>query len=161
MNYPSSLTERKCSVIRCVNLDWLEVHAYEPPLQPHNAAYFRSRGYVVHEREYGTRVYREMFTLEGSDGEPLLEVRRNPASQGLGGIHAAEECHVRLKNRTCYFDNAAILLLNFLNFHGYTEVRISRIDLCMDFERFDKEMTHKPLFVGTSNTSMLKSTREE
>lgn len=138
MSYPSSLMDRKCSVIRCVNLDWLEVHAYEPPLQPHNAAYFRSMGYVVHEREYGTRVYREMFTLEGRDGEPFLEVRRNPASQGLSGIHAAEECHVRLKNRTCYFDNAAILLLNFLNFHRYTEVRVSRIDLCMDFEKFDK-----------------------
>ena len=92
----------------------------------------------MHEREYGTRVYREMFVLEGLDGEPLLEVRRNPASQGLGGIHAAEECHLRLKNRTCYFDNAAILLSTFLQQHGYTKVRISRIDLCMDFERFDK-----------------------
>ena len=138
MNYPSSLMERKCSVIRCVNLDWLEVHAYEPPLQPHNAAYFRSRGYVVHERDYGTRVYREMFTLEGRDGVPMLEVRRNPSSQGIGGIHSAEECHIRLRNRTCYFDNAASLLNSFLCEHMYSDVRISRVDLCMDFTMFDK-----------------------
>ena len=99
--------------------------------------YYRHQGYVVHEREYGTRVYREMFTLEGNDGEQLLEVRRDPASQGIGGIHDAEECHIRLKNRTCYFDNASILLLTFLQQHGYTDIRISRIDICLDFVRFD------------------------
>lgn len=136
--YPSSQITSRYSQVRCVNLDWLEVHAREPFAQPRNAHYFRTLGYVVHEREYGTRVYREMFVLEGQDGEPWLEVRRNPASQGLQGIHDAEECHLRLKNRSCYFDNAAILLSTFLQQHGYTDIRISRIDICLDFERFDK-----------------------
>ena len=69
---------------------------------------------------------------------PLLEVRRNPASQGLYGIHDANECHIRLVNRTCYFDNAAEYLDNFLSQHGYTDVRISRVDICLDFVTFDK-----------------------
>ena len=64
---------------RCVNLDWLEVHAYEPIVTSLNAIYFRAQGWIVDEREYGTRVYREMFTLRGRDNVPLLEVRRNPA----------------------------------------------------------------------------------
>lgn len=136
-SYPSSQITKKFSAVRCVNLDWLEVHCREPFSQPRNAMYYRHQGYVVHEREYGTRVYREMFTLEGNDGEQLLEVRRDPASQGIGGIHDAEECHIRLKNRTCYFDNASILLLTFLQQHGYTDIRISRIDICLDFVRFD------------------------
>ena len=92
---------------RCVNLDWLEVHAYEPIVTSLNAIYFRSQGWIVDEREYGTRVYREMFTLRGRDNMPLLEVRRNPASQGLNGVHQANECHIRLVNRACYFDDAA------------------------------------------------------
>lgn len=137
MEYPSDILPNKHTQVRCVNLDWLEVHAYEPVGQPRNAFYYLSQGYVVKEREYGTRIYREMFIIEGLDGEDLLEIRRNPASQGLMGIHQAEECHIRLKNRTCYFDNAANLLQTFLDKHGYVEYRISRVDICLDFVRFD------------------------
>lgn len=124
--------------VRCINLDWLEVHAFEPVDEPHDAIYFQSCGFVVHSREYGTRVYREMFTLDDSDGMPFLEVRRNPASQGVHGIHQHNECHIRLVNRACYFDNAAGMLATFLADYHYTDVRISRIDVCMDFVRFDK-----------------------
>jgi len=123
---------------RCVNLDWLEVHAYEPIMQPHTAAYFRNKGYHVEEREYGTSVYREMFTILDNHGYGLLEVRRNPASQGTLGIHSENECHIRLTNRTCYFDNAAKLLDEFLKKHEYYNVRISRVDICLDFTAFDK-----------------------
>lgn len=124
--------------VRCVNIDWLEVHAYEVINEPRDAFYYRHRGYDVREREYGTRVYRQMFTIVDTNGEPLLEVRRDPTSQGLRGIHDPNECHIRLTNRSCYFDNAALFLMNFLNKHGYTDYRISRIDLCLDFVRFDK-----------------------
>ncbi len=110
----------------------------EPIDNPRNADYFRSHGYVVHERDYGTRVYREMFVLEGSDGESLLEIRRNPASQGLNGIHDPNECHIRLCNRTCYFECAADSFKQFLDRHGYTDIRISRVDICLDFVLFDK-----------------------
>lgn len=123
---------------RCINIDWLELHAYEPIMTSLNAAYFRSKGYHVEEREYGTRVYREMFTILDSHGYGMIEVRRNPASQGLDGIHQFNECHIRLTNRTCYFDNAADLLNDFVTKHQYYNVRISRIDLCLDFSAFDK-----------------------
>lgn len=137
-SYPSAETAQKSCEKRCINIDWLEVHAREPIETPHDADYFRRCGIMVREREYGTRVYREMFIIEGTDGEPLLEVRRNPASQGLNGIHDMNECHIRLVNRTCYYDNAAELFQAFLQQHHYTEVRISRIDLCLDFVKFDK-----------------------
>ena len=126
------------SIKRCVNLDWLEVHAREPINEPHNAEYFRQIGWFVREREYGTRVYREMFTLESEDGHDLIEVRRNPASQGLSGIHDANECHIRLVNRVCYYDNAADYLDQFLAFYGYYDVRVSRADVCLDFVTFDE-----------------------
>ena len=135
--YPSQETAKRSSVVRCVNIDWLEVHAHEPQNNPHDLFYFQNCGYSVRPRDYGTRVYREMFTLLTTHNEPLLEIRRNPASQGLQGIHDPNECHIRLCNRTCYFDNAAELLDTFLREHGYYDVRISRIDLCLDFSRFD------------------------
>lgn len=123
---------------RCVNIDWLEVHAREPKDACLNAAFFKDKGYYVVPRDYGTRVYKEMFVVYGSDGKPCLEIRRNPASQGIIGIHDPEECHIRLVNRTCYFNNAVELLKNFLEKFNYERVRISRIDICMDFDKFDR-----------------------
>ena len=123
---------------RCVNLDWLEVHAREPICQPRDAEYYRRCGYFVHEREYGTRVYRQMFYIEGTDGENIVEVRREPASQGLNGIHDPNECHIRITNRTCYFEGVAGTFKTFLESHGYSDIRISRVDICLDFVAFDK-----------------------
>lgn len=137
-SYPNQQTTSKTSVTRCVNLDWLEVHAREPVNQPRDATYYMEKGFIVHVRDYGTRVYRQMFVLEGNDGENLLEIRRDPASQGLNGIHDPNECHIRLCNRTCYFDNAAQAFSQFLSEHGYTDIRISRVDICLDFVKFDK-----------------------
>lgn len=64
---------------RCVNLDWLEVFCFEDG-EPHDANYFRREGFVVDEREYGTRIYHQMFTLNDRLGHPFLEVRRSPKS---------------------------------------------------------------------------------
>lgn len=122
---------------RCVNIDWLELHAYEPLMGTLNADYFERHGYRVERREYGTRVYREMFTILDNHGFGMIEIRRNPASQGLHGIHAPNECHIRLTNRTCYWDNAADMLNNFVRKHQYYNVRISRVDICLDFATFD------------------------
>lgn len=130
MNVPSSQ--------RCVNLDWLEVHCFEPTNDPHDATFFRRAGLEVVEREYGTRVYKEMFTISDRRGNPFVEVRRNPFSQGYQGVHAAEECHLRLVNAACYYDDAALRLQNFMDTYGYTFNRISRVDICLDFEKFDE-----------------------
>lgn len=119
--------------LRCINLDWLEVHVYEPPAVPMHADFYRSNGWVVEERDYGTRVYAEMFTLMGTDGHPLIEVRRNPKTP----ILMPNDVHLRLHNRTCYFDNAAELMAQFIERYNYTFVRIVRADICLDFERFD------------------------
>ena len=121
------------SKTRCINLDWLEVHVMEPVNDPHNANYFRSAGLTVSERDYGTRVYKEMFTVNDVHGNPFVEVRRAPYSTGYGGIHAVEECHLRLVNAACYLDNAAALMQNFIDTYGYIVNRISRVDICLDF----------------------------
>lgn len=123
---------------RCINIDWLEVHAREPHDAYLDAAYYMQQGYYVVPRDYGTRVYREMFVIYGEDGKPFIEVRRNPASQGLNGIHDPEECHLRLVNRACYFNNAVSRMRDFLAKYHYERIRISRIDICMDFDKFDR-----------------------
>ena len=110
----------------------------EPSGDPHDANFFRRVGLTVSERDYGTRVYKEMFTVNDVHGNPFVEVRRAPYSTGYGGIHAVEECHLRLVNAACYLDNAAALMQNFIDTYGYSINRISRVDICLDFERFDE-----------------------
>lgn len=117
---------------RCINLDWLEVFCFEIG-EPHDANYFRHAGFVVDEREYGTRIYNQMFTLMGDDGHPLLEVRRSPKSL----LMPQQATHLRLVNRSCYFDNAAEVMALFIDRYDYTFQRISRVDICLDFVRFD------------------------
>lgn len=110
----------------------------EPSGDPHDANFFRRVGLTVSERDYGTRVYKEMFTVNDVHGNPFVEVRRAPYSTGYGGIHAVEECHLRLVNAACYLDNAAALMQNFIDTYGYIVNRISRVDICLDFEHFDE-----------------------
>ena len=124
---------------RCVNIDWLEVYVQEDNMKyPMNADYFRSQGYVVHERDYGTRVYSEMFTLEDSHGNRFIEVRRNPQSGDSSFTGLSElSCHLRLTNRACYSNTAVRDMAEFLIRHGYVFQRIFRLDVCYDFLKFD------------------------
>lgn len=126
---------------RCINIDWLEVHCIEPAdKQPRDADFFRTLGFDVVQRPYGTRVYEQMFTLYFPDGEPFLEIRRVPVgSKSLTGklVIDPNSCHLRLHNRTCYIPQAAQLLKDFIAQYGYEYRRIARIDLALDFEKFD------------------------
>lgn len=123
---------------RCCNLDWLEIHALEPAADPHDASFFRRAGLDVQEREFGTRVYKEMFTVCDRMGNPFVEVRRNPYSVGYQGLHSPQECHLRLVNAACYYEDAAARLQHFMDDFDYTFNRISRVDICLDFELFDR-----------------------
>ena len=123
--------------VRCINIDWLEIFAEEPIEQPHNAEYFRSVGYKVKERAYGTPQYREMFTIIANN-EEIFEVRRNPYSiKTQGGIFKENACHIRLCNRTCYEEDPVNHLRAFMVAHNYTYKAISRIDIALDFNDFD------------------------
>lgn len=122
--------------MRCINLDWLEVFCKEPPT-PRDAQYFASLGFPVNRREYGTPQYQEMFTIS-KDGEPFVEVRRNPYSKkSNGGIMDDNACHIRVVNKVLYRENPVGLLRDFLSRNGYTLGGLTRVDVCLDFTKLD------------------------
>lgn len=125
--------------MRCINIDWLECYCIEDAFNyPHNADYFREHGWEVREREYGTPMYQEMFTLLDNYGEGLYEIRRNPKSDiREGGLFNTNSAHIRLCNAACYAQTPAYNLAQFLELNGFAFQRISRIDICLDLERFD------------------------
>ena len=129
------------SKCRCINIDWLEVYVHEPNDNiTRDAEYFRTLGFDVTERAYGTRQYNQMFTINDTMGEGWIEVRRDP--KGLKtetGFSVLDEgsAHIRFCNRTCYAKHAAQIMIDFLYTHKYILSRISRLDICLDFEKFD------------------------
>lgn len=124
---------------RAVNIDWFEVYCEESITEyPCNAEYFRKRGYFVDERDYGTRVYNEMFTILDQGGNPMIEIRRSPASGSSSFTGLSQySCHIRLVNWVCYQSNCMEIMRDFLLTHNYIFHRIYRIDICYDFEKFD------------------------
>ena len=126
--------------VRCINLDWLEVYALEPREQmPMDANWFRSRGFVVSERPYGTRVFRSMFTIDDDHGQPFVEVRCAPfqSEKHRVGFMPPNGVHLRLTNNALYTRDPIQRLRDFMIDVGYELVRIYRIDIALDFERFD------------------------
>lgn len=118
---------------RCCNLDWLEVVCLEPTDRPRNRYFYEDSGFEVVMRDYGTRVWSEVFTLNDTHGDAFIEVRRAPKTS----ILSPNLCSLRLVNRYCYFDNAADLMQDFITRYGLNFQRIARVDICLDFERFD------------------------
>lgn len=123
---------------RCINLDWLEVYCLEDLRQPLEPDALRSAGMWVVEREYGTRIYAQMYKLNDNLGNAVLEVRRLPKQAGLkNSILPVNACHIRLSNRSCYRDDAVSVLRGFLSRFHVELVKISRVDIALDFEKFD------------------------
>lgn len=81
-----------------------------------------------------------MFTILDDYDQPAIEIRRDPSSlQGRdGGLFPPNSCHIRLSNRACYQSNPVAYLRDFLARHNYTFKKIFRLDVCLDFEHFDK-----------------------
>lgn len=125
--------------MRCVNLDWLEVSCEESNNRyPCDPDYFRSQGFIVHERDYGTRVWGQVFTIEDNEGHDWIEIRRCPPS-GASDFKGLNEysCRLRVVNAQLYVDGCVQRFRDFLATHDYIFKRIYRIDIAYDFEYFD------------------------
>lgn len=127
--------------MRCVNLDWLEISAEESKSRyPCDVDYFHSRGFIVHERDYGTRVWGEVFTIEDDNGHDWIEVRRKPPS-GASEFKGLNEysCRLRVVNAQLYVKDCVQRFRDFLATNDYIFKRIFRIDIAYDFEYFDSK----------------------
>lgn len=127
--------------MRILNIDWLEIYCIEQIDEPRDAEFFRKQGFEVIERDYGTPIYKEMFTL-CDNGNPYIEIRRNPYSlKSMGGIMQDGSCHIRLCNESCYHDNPIDEMRTFILTYDFVYKSIARIDICLDFNTFDNGWT--------------------
>lgn len=131
---------RRESRERIVGIDWLELFVSEEYQIDYSAEGFRSRGYSVIERDYGTKTMAEMFTILDNYGHPFIEVRRAPRGLDSGAgktVYQLGDSYIKLSNMYCYDADPVGLLLDFVNREKYYIKKIYRIDLFTDFEIFD------------------------
>lgn len=142
--------------IKSVNLDWLEVYCIEDGIK--DANYYKNLGWQVNEREYGTPLMKQMFTLLNEHRKPFLEIRRDPYSlKENGGIFEKGSCHIRLSNRTLYTYNPIQQLQDFLIKYNYQFKGITRIDIACDQLVFDNGMNPEKLIADYMAGSILKN----
>lgn len=126
--------------MRVFGIDWLEMFVSESPEVDYSPEGFRSRGFDVIEREYGTKTMEQVFTITDYNGDGMIEVRRSP--RGLNkaaefSVYTYGDSYVRLTNKYCYISHPMNFMLQFLESQGYTVKKIYRIDIYTDFIRFD------------------------
>lgn len=73
------------------------------------------------------------------NGEPYIEVRRLPYGRQDGSptILKKGSCHLRLVNRYLYDSCPVDHLIKFIKSFNIEFVSITRLDVCLDFQRFD------------------------
>lgn len=125
---------------RIVGIDWLEMFVSERGDRDYSANGFRSRGWDVRERDYGTKTMAEMFSLLDRRGNTFIEIRRSPRGcDDLSNktVYQPGDSYIKLANAYCYDADPIGLMLDFLQRERYTIRKIYRIDLFTDFEIFD------------------------
>lgn len=126
--------------MRAYGIDWLELFVSESPSGDYSPDGFRRRGWSVREREYGTKTMSQMFTLLDDRGCPFVEVRRAPRGVDkvdVQTVYQRGDAYLRLTNAYCYDARPVELMWMFMDREHYTLKKIYRIDLFLDFVRFD------------------------
>lgn len=124
--------------MKYVVIDWLEFYCIEP--QGFSEEVFFRQEWLVDMREYGTRIYRDVWTVHVPARDFAFEVRRGMKSSG---VMADGSCHIRVQNRSCYTHSPAQLLWDLLTPLGFIFRSVSRVDLASDFVLFDSGLSPK------------------
>ena len=128
---------------RCINGDWFQVYC----LQPYGCdlPQIISRRYTVKDRGMGTRHFK---TPDVWRDEKYLEIQYLPfsvKSDNGAGVWHPNACLIKLCNKYCYGLNEITDLLDYLLSINIQLKSISRMDICMDFQRFDNGLLPQTL----------------
>ena len=129
---------------RCINVDWFQVYC----LQPYGCdlPQIISRRYTVKDRGMGTRHFKMLIDVWRD--EKYLEIQYLPfsvKSDKGNGVWHPNACLIKLCNKYCYGLNEITDLLDYLFSINIHLKSISRIDIFMDFQRFDNGLLPQTL----------------
>lgn len=141
--------------MKCVNIDWLSVFGgCDYTLL---GAGDWENGWSCVSNERGTRMFKKWVTIY-SNKSKVAEICYDPYSlKKEGGIYAENACTLQICNRYCY-DNRLFNILACIAARIRFKMRcVSRVDICIDFIKFDNGMTPKNLILGYYSSKYLKT----
>lgn len=129
---------------RCINVDWFQIYC----LQPYGSELPRiiSEKYSISSRDMGTRHFKMLIDVWRD--EKYLEIQYLPfsvKSENGNGVWLPDACIIKLCNKYCYGLNEINDLLDYLLSINVRLKSISRLDICMDFQRFDNGLLPQTL----------------
>ena len=108
-----------------VSIDWLQIYCDCSAMQP-------ARDYIFDKEEYGTSVYKDMYTIY-LYGEEIAILCCNPRSTAL----KKGSGQLKILNPILYQIGLAYIVYNLLHSCNIIPINISRLDLCADFNHFE------------------------
>lgn len=145
--------------IRCINIDWLQVYGLLAD-EMKVVELATSAGYKIKDNDRGTRHFAKWYTLYTKCGQfQLAQICCCPFSvkgQEKGGIFIKGSATIQLCNRFCYAPNQLAILAEICTTLCFKFKSISRLDLCLDFQRFDNAMKPQTLIRGFYNSDFWK-----
>ena len=110
--------------------------------------------FTTEQEEYGTRNF-EILEKVYLQGSLFATVQRKPRSEILQSYAAI----IKFENSLLYYADAELIITNFLHQCQITVINITRIDIAVDFKKFQKGLLPQNLIKGFMREKYLKNGR--
>lgn len=138
-------------MIRCINVDWLVLYGSLNSIEEIDIG-LEKYNLIRTENLRGTNNFATWCSIRSKKSqEKYAELCYNPYSikdNGGGGVFSANDCTIQLCNKWLYSPGGIQSFLNVCSSIGFRYKSISKIDICLDFQKFDNNMNPQTLIKG-------------
>lgn len=137
-----------------INIDWLQVYCHDLN-DGHLGMLYNTQqtDYQFILQEHSSRHFRELWTVQNSDGDDYAIIQRVPFSS----ILSKDGAIIQLCNRELYKHGYSMVFLNFLERFGFKYKSVSRIDICHDSNLLANGYAHRQLIADLFDKKVLKN----
>lgn len=148
----------------CIAIDWLQLYCHTPLDKVMNSKLgtfepvlkSRSGSYEVCLQDYSIRQFKNVYEIK-KDNEVLAVITCNPPANS---VLKQETAIVKIINRCLYQKELKKFVLDMLKDLNLTFISVSRIDICVDFLKFDNGMTGNELIKKFVSEKFIKSGKQ-
>lgn len=140
---------------RAISIDWLSVYGrFDLSVNPARAL---NRKYQTVDNQRGTPMFQKWYSVFSKSKHLIAQVCCIPFSvKSQGGIFYENAMTIQMSNRMCYDNRLFEVLADIAESLKFKVLSVSRLDLCIDFHKFDNQMKPKTLIRGFYSGTYLK-----
>jgi len=148
----------------CIALDWVQLYCHAPLKQVMNSKLgtfepsivSTSGKFIVCLQDYSIRQFKSVYEIK-LKGDVVAVITANPPEKS---VLKKETAIVKIINRYLYQEDVKGFVVDLLKDLGLTFISISRVDICLDFLKFDNGMKGNELIKKFVSEMFIKSGRQ-